>query len=95
MLKMKLELDALKVESFMTSEEMDQLRGTVEGLSRRRPASASCFGTCLENTCQNGSCPDTCASCDTYCLSCDTLCGGGSGGDSGPAQCGPDNTIGG
>jgi hypothetical protein len=87
MLKVRLELDTLQVESFATSNETVQWRGTVEGLSRRRAVSYSCYGTCFEATCADGSCPNSCASCDTVCVSCDTVCGGGGGTNDSDCTC--------
>lgn len=90
MLKIRLEIDTLDVQSFVTSDEMARARGTVEALSRHRAVSASCWGSCFEGTCIDGSCPNTCDSCDTVCLSCDTNCGSGGGTDG--TDCGPNNT---
>jgi len=72
MKKLKMELDALQVESF-DIRRADDVRGTVAG-QNEPPYTESCNGSCMNtcnscvntclNTCQN-SCNGTCVSCVT------------------------------
>jgi hypothetical protein len=88
MRKLKLELDALAVESFGTLPERDARRGTVEAFSHVCPATTLCIDTYNPATCVAtcGSCPgNTCAftcgatcnyTCDDpSCVTCLTNCG--------------------
>lgn len=69
MRKLKLEVDALRVETFETAAA-EQGMGTVHG--QARPTRQSCADTC-EATCGDGStCLETCVSCFGSCEPCAT-----------------------
>lgn len=76
--KLKLEIDALRVESFGT-DQADAVRGTVAG-HNEPPYTESCGGTCdatcvsCVNTCLN-TCQDTCYdTCNTCLHTCEWRC---------------------
>jgi hypothetical protein len=75
MKKIRLDLDALSVESFDTTKSEEETRGTVEGNAESFQAYCTDGNTCYESVC--GTCNTQCGSChdatcgDTYCGSCD------------------------
>ncbi|HEU0013901.1 MAG TPA: hypothetical protein VFQ45_09465 [Longimicrobium sp.] len=76
MRKLRLELDELQVDSFVTDSEMEAGQGTVEAYKRRAVSGiTACDYTCVEQTCA----PSAGA---TYCGTCEEdTCSGGSGDD--------------
>jgi hypothetical protein len=75
MKKIRLNLDALSVESFDTTAAEAKARGTVHGNAESFQVYCSDGSTCYESAC--GSCVSQCGSCndatcgETYCGSCD------------------------
>jgi len=74
MRKLKLEVDDLRIDSFVV-DEAEEARGTVAG--QNEPAyTASCDGSCV-NTCNScvNTCLNTCqASCWNTCGTCNATC---------------------
>ena len=95
MRRLKLDLDDLRVESFETTPEIGDTKGTVLGYGATdwgNTCAASECGTCV-GTCFGGSCVGTCAgtcgnTCGSTCAgTCGNSCGGGCGGVPGGGDC--------